>query len=84
MQRILLKPCGWFYKKKLSYNQEAIAVINMSKKAKIYSVAAKDFGLAEGTGRVPILTGTPIPNEKNAESIASHATLVYILNYSGE
>lgn len=85
-QAKLIKKKGglWFYKKKLSYSQEAIAVVNMSNTAKTYSVAAKDFGLAEGTGRVPIMRGTPIPNEKNAESIASHAMVVYILNYSGE
>jgi alpha-galactosidase len=85
-QAKLIKKQGglWFYKKKLSYGNYAVAVVNMSGMTKNYSVTEKDFGLAEGKkfSAIAIHKSAPAGNDKSTESIASHTTAVYIISYT--
>jgi alpha-galactosidase len=72
----------WFYKKKLSYGNYAVAVINMSSRAKNYTINDKDFGMKEAKEYSAFSLDKPLQGPVTGENkIASHATAIYIVNY---
>jgi len=68
----------WLYKKKLSYGQYALAVLNTNGKAKKYTLKLKDF-LPEATAEQQAKAEASKLSNRKDNIIPTHGTTVYIV-----